>query len=157
MVKWDTLLRKDANVILINYPDLFTWFTKNTDNGIIQNRQKGKPCRGADIAFVFLFRQYAQEQPQWSDGTSESTFSWFPTCENRYPPIRWGKTTATDWVHAHGTESTTPPASHQVKACKKNSLLEFITSLKVRNANTAIDAKNSSSCRLFGSMVLASR
>ncbi len=51
----------------------------------------------------------------------------------------------------------TPPASHQMKACKKNSLLEFITSLKVRNATTAVDAKNSSLHRLFGSMVLASR
>ncbi len=38
--------------------------------------------------------------------------------------------------------SPTPPASHQVKACKKNSLLEFITSLKVRNAKTAVDANH---------------
>jgi hypothetical protein len=40
--------------------------------------------------------------------------------------------------------STTPPASHQAKACKKNSLLEFITSLKVRIAKTAVDANRQS-------------
>ena len=59
---------------------------KNTDNGIVQNRQKGEPCRGADIAFVFLFWRYAREQPQWSDRTSELTSPWLPTCGNCDPP-----------------------------------------------------------------------
>ena len=33
---------------------------KNTDNGTSQSWQKGELCRGADIAFVFLFRQYCK-------------------------------------------------------------------------------------------------
>ena len=59
---------------------------KNRDNGIVQTWQKGEPCRGADIAVVFSIPQYAQEQPQWSDRTSESTSPWLPTCGNRDPP-----------------------------------------------------------------------
>jgi hypothetical protein len=132
---------------------------KNTDNGIIQNWQKGEPCRGADIAFVFLFQQ--EQRKSSRNGATEHQ------CRHSLGLPRVGTATiprVTTLRSGKGTKQlairktfTTPPASHQVKACKKNSLLEFITSLKVRNATTAINAENSSSHRLFGSMVLASQ
>ena len=141
---------------------------KNTDDGTSQSWQKGNIGEGQTLLLSFLSgtmhessRNGATDhQNQWSPG--------FPRVGNRNPPTRWCKTTATNWIHAHGKESMTPPASHQVKACKKNSLLEFITSLKVRNDNTAIDAKhqapswslmseNTCSHQLFGIRVLALR
>ena len=80
----------DVNVILINYSLLYTWVTNTQTMEYTKVGSKGEPCRGADIAFAFLFRRYAREQPQWSNRTSELMSSWFLTCGNRLPTTRWG-------------------------------------------------------------------
>ena len=80
-------------------PRLVIWFTKTRT--MEQAKTKMEHCRGADIAFVFLFRQYAGEQPPRSNRSSESTISWLPTYGNRDPPIRWGLLGATFQVYDH--------------------------------------------------------
>jgi hypothetical protein len=93
-------------------------------------------------SFCLSFPVRAREQPQWSDRSAELMISRPPMCENRYHPKgnnpwEWARNKAIGHQ-----KNITPPASHQVKACKKDSLLKFITSLKVRNAKTAVDASH---------------
>ena len=123
-----------------------------------QAKVNKKNIRGADIAFVFLFQRERESSRNGATEHQSRRSLGFPRVGTATVPrvTTLGSGQGTKQLATRKT-SMTPPASHQVKACKKNSLLEFITSLKVRNANTAIDAKNSSSRRLFGSMVLASR
>ena len=58
-----TFLCFNVNVILINNPLLYTWVTITWTVEYTKVGSKGELCRGADIAFVFLIRQYAGEQP----------------------------------------------------------------------------------------------